>query len=114
MTLEAKWSSNERPFVLRKNIIINDPKEQELIAELQKRTDVKAERIKRLLALPDLTKKENSPVKIVNDKIINLPVWADFDIVEIPKIVTVQDDFDLLNTPKDHPSRRESDTYYLD
>ncbi|OGZ92145.1 MAG: hypothetical protein A2599_00115 [Candidatus Staskawiczbacteria bacterium RIFOXYD1_FULL_39_28] len=99
---------------MRKNIIINDPKEQELIAELQKRTDVKAERIKRLLALPDLTKKENSPVKIVNDKIINLPVWADFDIVEIPKIVTVQDDFDLLNTPKDHPSRRESDTYYLD
>jgi len=99
---------------MRKNIIINDKKEAELIAELGKRTDIKAERIKRLLALPDLTKKQNSPVKIINDKILDLPIWADFDIVDIPKIVTVQDDFDLLNTPKDHPSRRESDTYYLD
>ena len=99
---------------MRKNIVINDPKEKTLIKDLEKRTDIKAERIKKLLALPDLTKKENSPVKIINDKILELLIWADFDMVDIPKIVTIQDDFDLLNTPKDHPSRRESDTYYLD
>ena len=99
---------------MRKNIVIEDKNERELIKELESRTDIKAERIKRLLKLSDLTKKENSPVKIINDKIMSLPVWADFDVVVIPKIVTVQDDFDLLNTPKDHPSRRESDTYYLD
>ncbi|MEK7562319.1 MAG: hypothetical protein AAB509_01405 [Patescibacteria group bacterium] len=99
---------------MRKNIVINDPKEAGLIADLQERADIKAERIKRLLALPDLTKKENSPVKIINDKIMELPVWRDFDVVDIPKIVSVQDDFDLLNTPADHPSRRETDTYYLD
>ena len=97
-----------------RKIIIEDPKEKVLIEELNKRSDIKAERIKRMLALPDLTKKENSPVKIVNDKILSLPVWADFDVVDIPKIVTVEDDFDMLNTPKEHPSRRESDTYYLD
>lgn len=97
-----------------RRIVIEDKDEKILLEELNKRSDVNAERIKRLLALPDLTKKENSPVKIVNDKILNLPVWADFDVVEIPKIVTVEDDFDLLNTPKEHPSRRESDTYYLD
>src|SRR3989338_6498044 len=99
---------------MRQNIVINDPKETELIKDLERRTDIKAERIKRLLALPDLTKKENSPVKIINDKIMELPTWADFDVVEIPKIVTVEDDFDLLNTPEDHLSRRETDTYYLD
>jgi phenylalanyl-tRNA synthetase alpha chain len=97
-----------------RKIVIEDPKEKVLIEELNKRSDIKAERIKRMLALPDLTKKELSPVKIVNDKILDLSVWADFDVVEIPKIVTVEDDFDLLNTPKEHPSRRESDTYYLD
>ena len=88
---------------MRKNIVINDPNEGVLIKELEAREDIKAERIKRLLKLPDLTKKDNSPVKILVDRIF-----------EIPKIVTVEDDFDLLNTPKDHPSRRESDTYYLD
>ncbi len=44
---------------------------------------------------------------------MELPTWANFDIVEIPKIVTVEDDFDLLNTPANHLSRRETDTYYL-
>jgi len=97
-----------------KNIVINDPNEGVLIKELENRSDIKAERIKRLLKLPDLTKKENSPVKILTNEIIKLPRFADFDLVNIPKIVTVEDDFDLLNTPKDHPSRRETDTYYLD
>ncbi len=99
---------------MRKNIEINNPDEGVLLKELESRTDIKAERIKKLLALPDLTKKENSPVKIINDKIMELPMWRDFDVVDIPKIVSVQDDFDLLNTPVDHPSRRETDTYYLD
>lgn len=99
---------------MRKNIVINDSKEQELISELEKRTDVKAERIKRLLALPDLTKKEGSPVKILVDQIINLPRFKDFDLVEIPKITTVEKEFDILNSPKDHPTRKETDTFFLD
>lgn len=99
---------------MRRNIIINDPKESVLIKELEKRTDVKAERIKRLLALPDLTKKENSPVKILFDQIIKLPRFKDFDSVDFPRIVTVEENFDILNTPQDHPSRKETDTYYVD
>jgi phenylalanyl-tRNA synthetase alpha chain len=98
---------------MRKNIIIDDKKEQALIKELEGRTDIKAERIKRLLKLPDLTKKENSPVKILFDQILKLSRFKDFDIVDFPKIITVEQDFDLLNTPKDHPSRRETDTYYI-
>jgi len=96
-----------------KNIVINNNKEKELIEDLEKRKDIKAERIKRLLALPDLTKKKNSPVKILVDQITKLPRFADFDILDFSRIVTVKDNFDLLNTPEDHPSRRESDTYYL-
>ena len=99
---------------MNKEIIINDPKEAVLVKELEQRTDIKAERIKRLLALPDLTKKENSPVKILFDQILTLPRFKDFDIVDFPKILTVEQNFDLLNTPKDHPSRSQTDTYYLD
>lgn len=97
----------------RRLIKITDPKEKEMLALLEKRTDFKSLRIKRLLALPDLTKKANSPVKILFDQILNLPRFKDFDIVDFPRIVTVENDFDLLNTPKDHPSRRETDTYYI-
>ena len=99
---------------MSREIIIKDPKEAELVKSLEKRTDIKAERIKRLLRLPDLTKKANSPVKFLFDEILNVPRFKDFDIVDFPKIVTVEENFDLLNTPKDHPSRRETDTYYVD
>lgn len=98
---------------MSKSIVIKDEKETAIIKELEARTDIKAERIKRLLKLPDLTKKENSPVKILFDQITKLPRFADFDLVDFPKIITVEEDFDLLNTPKDHPSRRETDTYYI-
>jgi len=99
---------------MNKKIVIKNAKEQSLLEELNGRKDVKAERIKRLLALPDLTKKENSPIKILFDQIINLPIFKDFDFIDFPKIVTVDQCFDLLNMPKDHPSRKETDTYYLD
>lgn len=97
-----------------REIIIKNPEEGKLIAGLEARTDIKAERIKRLLKFPDLTKKENSPVKFLFDEILKVPRFNDFDIVDFPKIVTVEEDFDLLNSPKDHPSRRETDTYYVD
>lgn len=95
-------------------IIIEDKEEKGLIEELSKRSDIKAERIKRFLALSDLTKKENSPIKIVVDQILSIPRFADFDVVEIPKITTVEREFDILNSPKDHPSRKETDTFFLD
>lgn len=98
----------------RKIIIYKNKNEEALIEKLKKRRDTKAERIKRLLALPDLTKKENSPVRISFDQIINLPMFKDFDLVDFPRIVTIEQCFGLLNMPKDHPARRETDTYYLD
>ena|SRR3989344_1738537 len=98
---------------MRQNIVINNEKEKILIADLQERVDINASRIKKLLALPDLTKKENSPVKILFDQILKLPRFKDFDVVDFPKIVTVEQNFDLLNTSKDHSSRRETDTYYV-
>jgi len=98
---------------MRKNIVIDNSKENALVEDLEKRDDIKAERIKKLLKLPDLTKKENSPVKILVDQIIKLPRFGDFDLLDFPKIVTVEEGFNLLNTPKDHPSRKETDTYFV-
>jgi len=99
---------------MRKQIVIKNPNEDKIIQELEKRNDIKAERIKRLLKLPDLTRKENSPVKILVNAIINLPRFKDFDLVDFPKINTVKEGFDLLNTPIDHPSRKETDTFFID
>lgn len=106
-------SQEVNKIFMNREMIIKNENESVLLEELNKRKDNKAERVKRFLALPDLTEKENSPVKILFDRIINLPVFEKFDLVRFPRIVTVEQCFDLLNMPQDHPARKETDTYYL-
>ena len=53
-----------------RKIVIENKEEKDLIEKLNNRQDIKATRIKKFLALPDLTKKEKSPVKILFDQII--------------------------------------------
>lgn len=82
--------------------------------QLEQKNDFKSLRVKQLLALPDLSRTEGSPLKALIDVILAMPRFQNFDIVEIPEIVSVQNNFDILNSPPDHPSRRETDTYYLE
>ena len=88
--------------------------QEELLKKLSKRSDAESERLKRYLALPDLTRLEGNPVKAVIEKIINLSSLRGFDLIDTPKIIPVEIVFDLFNFPKDHPARSRSDTYYID
>ncbi|KKU91692.1 MAG: Phenylalanine-tRNA ligase [Candidatus Jorgensenbacteria bacterium GW2011_GWA1_48_11] len=91
---------------------IEDPAVRAVLDRLEKKEDIKSLRIKRLLAAPDLTRTAGSPLKMIIDAIIAMPRFRDFDLLQVPEIVSVKNNFDLLNTPLDHPSRRETDTYY--
>ncbi len=97
----------------RNYLTVKDSVSEQLLKELKQKNDITAQRIKRLLTLPDLTRKENSPLKFIVDKILAMEMFRDFDVIEIPEIVSVRDNFDLLNAPLDHPSRKETDTYYV-
>ena len=99
---------------MSKNIVINDPKEAVLIKELEKRTDIKAERIKKLLALPDLSRKEGSPLKAIVDKVLEIDEFKNLDNIIIPEIISTHILFDLFGFAPDNPARSESDTYYVD
>ena len=88
--------------------------EKQLIAKLEKRSDVEAKRLKRYMALSDLTRIEGHPLKVVIDLVINIPSFKQFDIIDTPEIISPDIVFDLFNFPKDHPARSASDTYYVD
>lgn len=99
---------------IRKYSIIENSAAHEALQRLEARNDFKDLRMKKLLGLPDLTRKEGSPLKFVADAVLALPRFSQFDLITIPEVVMVRDNFDLLNTPLDHPSRQETDTYYLE
>jgi len=53
------------------------------------------------------------PVTTFMWRLEELFISLGFDIVEGPLIETVYHNFDALNTPHNHPSREESDTFYI-
>lgn len=92
-----------------------DTKEQgALMKALHDRHDAEAERMKRYLAMPDLSRTPGSPLFELVDRVRRLPVLKGFDNIVIPEIVPADVSFDLFNFAPDHPARSHSDTYYVD
>lgn len=96
------------------NIEIASPEEEKVKKLLESRKDVAAERIKRYLAMPDLSRTPGSPLKEVVDRASAVPTLLGFDVIKIPEIVPTHVLFDLFNIPPGHPARSASDTYYVD
>jgi len=94
-------------------IAYEDQGEKEALAQLERREDFDAKRLSRLLSATDLTRKENSPVKFIIDKVLQLDDFKNFDVVSAPETITPVNGFDLFNFPIDHPSRSSSDTYFI-
>ena len=95
-------------------IAINKDEENKLREQLEIRHDPEAERMKRFLAMPDLSRTSDSPIHEIVQRILSMPDYKDFDVIEVPEIVSADMSFDLFDFPKDHPARSKSDTYYVD
>lgn len=92
----------------------SNEREQTLRQALEKRTDIEAARMRRYLAMPDLSRAPASPLNELVRQTLTLPVFKNFDIITIPEIVPTDVSFDLFGFALDHPARSKSDTYYVD
>lgn len=84
------------------------------LKNLEERTDFEATRIRRFMAMPDLTRTESSPIAEMVHSIIAQPDFRDFDTIETSEIQPIDVSFDLFDFPVNHPTRSKSDTYYID
>lgn len=96
------------------NIIVESADEVRLKKELENKHDAESERIKRYLAMPDLSRTQGSPIKEIVDRILQSDYFKDLDTIKIPEIVPAEISFDLFDFAPDHPARSRSDTYYVD
>ena len=53
------------------------------------------------------------PITQIIDEVSEIFMGLGFSVVEGPEVETVENNFDALNAPKDHPSRDMSDTFYI-
>lgn len=86
----------------------------DILNHLESRIDTMAIRIKKLLQKPDLSRRPNTPIYFLVQAIRKIDSLKNHDLVQIPEIVSVKENFDLLGTPQNHPSRKPSDTFYID
>lgn len=93
---------------------IDTTQQDKLKRELDARTDIEAARMKRYLAMPDLSRTEGSPLHEIVERVKKVPSLAGLDVIEIPEIVPAEITFDLFDFPTDHVARSTSDTYYAD
>lgn len=95
---------------------ITIPREEEMLLRtlVESRNDFEAFRIRRYLAMPDLSRTPGSPIYEIVQRIIALPDFKGFDVIQVPEIVPADISFDLFDFPADHPARSKSDTYYID
>jgi phenylalanyl-tRNA synthetase alpha subunit len=96
-----------------KEIVIDTPEEKKALAELNKRTDAEAARMRRFMAMPDLSRTPSSPLYEIVQQALGAKSLEGFDIIKIPEIVPAHITFDLFNMPVGHPARSKSDTYYV-
>ena len=95
-------------------LTIERTEEIRLRTVLEARADFEALRIKRYLAMPDLSRTEGNPLAELVARVSEVPAVQGFDVIEIPEIVPANISFDLFDFAPEHPARSKSDTYYID
>ncbi len=88
--------------------------QEKALSSLAARTDAEAARIRRYLAMPDLSRTQDSPIHEIVARILASDYFKDLDTIETPEVVPADISFDLFDFPENHPARSRSDTYYVD
>lgn len=94
-------------------IKVDTIEQDQILAGLLARNDAESLRMQRYLAMADLSRTEGSPLYEMVKRIKALDEFKDFDVIEVPEVVSTEIGFDLFDFPIDHPARSKSDTYYV-
>ena len=115
----GKLSAEERPVIGKvANVVreaieggINTKKEE--IKAIEKEKQLSNEVIDVTMPGKVFTVGKKHPISQIIDEVSEIFMGLGFSIAEGPEVETIQNNFDALNAPKDHPSRDMSDTFYI-
>ena len=115
----GKLSAEERPVIGK---VANEVREAIETAISTKKEELKSIEKQRKLAeeVIDVTMPAKSfkvgkkhPISQIIDEVSDIFMGMGFSIAEGPEVETIENNFDALNAPIDHPSRDMSDTFYI-
>ncbi len=115
----GKLSTEERPIIGKVGNEVRDAIEESLITKKEELKEiVKNEKLSKEIidvTLPGekLALGRKHPITQIIDEVSEIFIGMGFSIAEGPEMDTVDNNFNALNAPKDHPSRDMTDTFYI-
>lgn len=115
----GKLSKEERPVMGQLANEIREDIERELdkakkdLVDRLKKEKIESEKIDITINKKMREPGHKHPLLATMEELENLFISMGFSVVEGPEIETVKNNFDALNSPKDHPARELSDTFYI-
>lgn len=115
----GKLSSEERPLIGK---LANEVREEierkiqdfsEELKKIEMEQKLKSEFIDVTMPVKPRFTGSLHPLSIVTRELEDIFTSMGFSVVEGPEVDTIENNFDLLNAPKFHPSRDVTDTFYL-
>ena len=115
----GKLSKEERPVIGKVANEVREALEQaisskkEELKTVEKNKKLKEEVIDVTMPSKKIRVGKLHPISQIIDEVSEIFIGMGFSIAEGPEVETVENNFDALNAPKDHPSRDMSDTFYV-
>lgn len=115
----GKLSSEERPVIGKIANEVREALEESLTSKKENlKTLLKQQKLKEEIIDVTMPSKKVSvgklhPITQIIDEVSEIFIGMGFSIAEGPEVETIENNFDALNAPKDHPSRDMSDTFYV-
>ena len=115
----GKLPKEERPAMgevantVRSSIETSISAKKEVAKEAEKQKRLLEEVIDVTMPAKEVKVGKQHPISQIIDEVSEIFIGMGFSIAEGPEVETVENNFDALNAPKDHPSRDMSDTFYI-
>lgn len=115
----GKLSAEERPIIgkvaneVREALETNISSKKEELKSIEQQKKLLEEVIDVTMPSTPVEMGKRHPISQIIDEITEIFMGMGFSIAEGPEVETVDNNFDALNAPKDHPSRDMSDTFYI-
>ena len=115
----GKLSAEERPVIgqvankVRESIEGSISSKKEELKAIEKQKKLAEEVIDVTMPAKHVKVGKKHPISQIIDEVSEIFMGMGFSIAEGPEVETVENNFDALNAPIDHPSRDMSDTFYI-
>ncbi|WP_286316704.1 phenylalanine--tRNA ligase subunit alpha [Romboutsia ilealis] len=115
----GKLSAEERPVIgqvankVRESIEGSISLKKEELKAIEKQKKLAEEVIDVTMPAKVVKVGKKHPISQIIDEVSEIFMGMGFSIAEGPEVETVENNFDALNAPIDHPSRDMSDTFYI-